>query len=258
MLLKPGGGINVAAICAKCGAELPNGFADLATHQCQPKVKPSNISKEDQMVAYASITVEWSKEKDMYFARYLDTFEYVGQGWSQETAVTVLKLKRALAISSLTERQKYILSLRFGLEDGHARTLEEVGQILGITRERIRQIEESVFRRLQRLNMRLFHGDETRRVVAEAIAERNNEKRKELASHKSKPVCRAYLQYCSNDTCPYRRLKGGWDYKFQTGERECPHCGAPRRICGVRERENGLCGKHLKYPSVEIADLDDV
>ena len=50
---------------------------------------------------------------------------------------------------TLTEREEKVIRLRFGLEDGKARTLEEVGQMFGVTRERIRQIEAKALRKLR-------------------------------------------------------------------------------------------------------------
>jgi RNA polymerase primary sigma factor len=52
-------------------------------------------------------------------------------------------------MSSLTEREKTVLKLRFGLDDGHPRTLEEVGRVFNVTRERIRQIEAKALRKLK-------------------------------------------------------------------------------------------------------------
>ena len=54
-------------------------------------------------------------------------------------------------LSILSEREHRVLTLRFGLEDGVSRTLEQVGQEFGGTRERIRQIEAKALRKLRRI-----------------------------------------------------------------------------------------------------------
>jgi RNA polymerase primary sigma factor len=61
----------------------------------------------------------------------------------------LLKTQIAEALDKLTERERKIIVLRFGLEDGKYRTLEEVGREFGITRERIRQIEAKALRKLR-------------------------------------------------------------------------------------------------------------
>jgi RNA polymerase primary sigma factor len=53
------------------------------------------------------------------------------------------------ALSELSPREQDIVRLRFGLEDGHIRTLEEVGRAFGVTRERIRQIEAKTLAKLR-------------------------------------------------------------------------------------------------------------
>ena len=53
------------------------------------------------------------------------------------------------ALEQLSERERTILSLRYGILDGQQRTLEEIGRILGFTRERIRQIEAEALNRLR-------------------------------------------------------------------------------------------------------------
>ncbi len=65
---------------------------------------------------------------------------------------SMLKEEIALALSTLTPREAKVLTLRFGLEDGHPRTLEEVGKEFNVTRERIRQIEAKALRKLRHPN----------------------------------------------------------------------------------------------------------
>ena len=61
----------------------------------------------------------------------------------------LLKDEIAEVLLTLTEREEKVIRLRFGLEDGKSRTLEEVGQMFGVTRERIRQIEAKALRKLR-------------------------------------------------------------------------------------------------------------
>ena len=62
---------------------------------------------------------------------------------------SMLKEELSNALESLTERERQVVKLRFGLEDGRARTLEEVGKEFNVTRERIRQIEAKALRKLR-------------------------------------------------------------------------------------------------------------
>jgi len=64
-------------------------------------------------------------------------------------ALTLLKEQLGEVLGTLTEREQKVLTLRFGLEDGRARTLEEVGREFNVTRERIRQIEAKALRKLR-------------------------------------------------------------------------------------------------------------
>ena len=65
------------------------------------------------------------------------------------TVNELLKDEISEVLLTLTEREEKVIRLRFGLEDGRPRTLEEVGQLFGVTRERIRQIEAKALRKLR-------------------------------------------------------------------------------------------------------------
>ena len=67
-------------------------------------------------------------------------------------AFTLLKEQLIEVLGTLTEREQKVLRLRFGLDDGRARTLEEVGKEFNVTRERIRQIEAKALRKLRHLS----------------------------------------------------------------------------------------------------------
>ena len=64
-------------------------------------------------------------------------------------AFTMLREQLEEVLETLTERERKVVRLRFGLDDGHARTLEEVGKVFNVTRERIRQIEAKALRKLR-------------------------------------------------------------------------------------------------------------
>jgi RNA polymerase primary sigma factor len=61
----------------------------------------------------------------------------------------MLKEQMDDVLGTLSERERQVLSMRFGLDDGRTRTLEEVGKAFGVTRERIRQIEAKALRKLR-------------------------------------------------------------------------------------------------------------
>ena len=68
---------------------------------------------------------------------------------ADSAAFPMLRAELATALESLTDRERQVVKLRFGLEDGRARTLEEVGKEFNVTRERIRQIEAKALRKLR-------------------------------------------------------------------------------------------------------------
>src|SRR5699024_992059 len=68
---------------------------------------------------------------------------------SDHAAYELLKEQLEDVLDTLTDREENVLRLRFGLDDGRTRTLEEVGKVFGVTRERIRQIEAKALRKLR-------------------------------------------------------------------------------------------------------------
>ncbi len=78
---------------------------------------------------------------------------------SEVTSFSLLKEKLSDVLTSLTERERKVLELRFGLGDGYSRTLEEVGKQFKVTRERIRQIEAKALRKMRHpTRIRQLHG----------------------------------------------------------------------------------------------------
>ena len=68
---------------------------------------------------------------------------------AEAAAATLLKEQLNEVLDTLTDREQKVLRLRFGMNDGRARTLEEVGKDFDVTRERIRQIEAKALRKLR-------------------------------------------------------------------------------------------------------------
>ena len=78
---------------------------------------------------------------------------------SEVTSFSLLKDKLSEVLSSLNQRERKVLELRFGLGDGYSRTLEEVGRQFTVTRERIRQIEAKALRKMRHpTRIRQLHG----------------------------------------------------------------------------------------------------
>ena len=86
-------------------------------------------------------------EGDTHFGDFIEDKRAISP--SSATAHTMLKEQMDKILDTLTEREKKVLALRFGLEDGYPRTLEEVGSVFNVTRERVRQIEAKALRKLR-------------------------------------------------------------------------------------------------------------
>jgi RNA polymerase primary sigma factor len=112
------------------------------------EVTPERV-REIQKVAQEPISLETPVGED----EDSELGDLIEDGAIQSPADQVSKLLRReeleSVLSQLTDRERKVLLLRFGIDDGRARTLEEVGQRFGVTRERIRQIEAKTLTKLQ-------------------------------------------------------------------------------------------------------------
>src|SRR5688572_31036102 len=110
---------------------------------------PPDSAREIIKVSQEPVSLETpiGEEEDSHLG---DFIEDRGAIAPQEAAShQLLKEQVEAVLDSLTGRERRVLQLRFGLEDGRARTLEEVGKEFNVTRERIRQIEAKALRKLR-------------------------------------------------------------------------------------------------------------
>ena len=105
--------------------------------------------REIQRIALDPVSLETpiGEEDDSHLADFIEDKTSVSP--SDYTNNQQLKDEISLALNTLTEREEQVLQLRYGLIDGRARTLEEVGREFSVTRERIRQIEAKALRKLR-------------------------------------------------------------------------------------------------------------
>ena len=105
--------------------------------------------REIQKIAQEPISLETpiGEEEDSHLGDFLEDEAAVAPADAASSRLLQEKMNEVL--TNLSEREKKVLQLRFGLEDGRSRTLEEVGQEFGVTRERIRQIEAKALRKLR-------------------------------------------------------------------------------------------------------------
>lgn len=94
-----------------------------------------------------SLDTPVGEENDSRLSDFIEDHEMMTP--VDSAAYELLKEQLSHVLDSLTEREEGVLRLRFGIDDGRTRTLEEVGQVFGVTRERIRQIEAKALRKLR-------------------------------------------------------------------------------------------------------------
>jgi RNA polymerase primary sigma factor len=110
-----------------------------------PVSKIKDILKVSQQPI--SIHTPIGDDGDTSFGDFIEDKKAVSP--ANATVFSMLKEELGQAMESLTDRERNILTLRFGLEDGSPKTLEEVGTIFKVTRERIRQIEAKALKKLR-------------------------------------------------------------------------------------------------------------
>lgn len=105
--------------------------------------------REIMKIAQEPVSLETpiGEEDDTHLGDFIEDQEALAP--ADAAAYELLKEQLEDVLDTLTEREENVLRLRFGLDDGRTRTLEEVGKVFGVTRERIRQIEAKALRKLR-------------------------------------------------------------------------------------------------------------
>ena len=105
--------------------------------------------REIMKIAQEPVSLETpiGEEEDSHLGDFIEDQDALAP--ADQASFLLLKEQLEEVLSTLTPREMRVLRLRFGLDDGRARTLEEVGQSFGVTRERIRQIEAKALRKLR-------------------------------------------------------------------------------------------------------------
>lgn len=110
---------------------------------------PTEKVREILKIAQEPVSLETpiGEEDDSHLGDFIEDDEATSP--ADHAAYELLKEQLESVLDTLTDREENVLRLRFGLDDGRTRTLEEVGRVFGVTRERIRQIEAKALRKLR-------------------------------------------------------------------------------------------------------------
>lgn len=110
---------------------------------------PTEKVREILKIAQEPVSLETpiGEEDDSHLGDFIEDQDVTSP--AEHTAQTLLKEQLEEVLDTLTDREENVLRLRFGLDDGNVRTLEQVGKVFGVTRERIRQIEAKALRKLR-------------------------------------------------------------------------------------------------------------
>ena len=110
---------------------------------------PVDRVREIRKIAQEPVSLETpiGEEEDSHLGDFIPDDDIPAP--ADAAAFTLLREQLMSVLDTLTDREKEVLKLRFGLEDGRQKTLEEVGTVFGVTRERIRQIEAKALRKLR-------------------------------------------------------------------------------------------------------------
>ena len=126
-----------------------NGHEPTAEEIAEELEMPVEKVREIIRVAQEPVSLETpiGEEEDSHLGDFIQDDDAPAP--AEVASHTLLKEQLSDVLSTLTEREEKVLRLRFGLEDGRSRTLEEVGKEFNVTRERIRQIEAKALRKLR-------------------------------------------------------------------------------------------------------------
>jgi len=128
--------------------EIARGMTESGKPDAAASYTPERI-REIQKVSQEPVSLETpiGEEEDSHLGDFLEDPSALAP--AEAASQQLLREQVEDVLASLTSRERRVLQLRFGLEDGRSRTLEEVGREFGVTRERIRQIEAKALRKLR-------------------------------------------------------------------------------------------------------------